>query len=281
MALVWTLIISVIAATIVGFWLSYAGLHAFAFRAGLRGPEAWAWPASVDLFILAGELGVTISAVRGKTDRIAWAYLTGGAAPLGAVQHRARLAGRGLVGQVRGCGGPAGRGDARAGRAAAPGGQGRRPPAVTRFRRGGGPTPEARRRRCCGTPGGAGNPLSQNQLETRFGLTRAEAKNLYARVIPQTPAAAAPAPSPPGDGKPPRLAMPPAGTAMPSPVDTVPAGPSRLQREPAVARACRCGHTREPHSHHSRRHSTWCSACPAGVCVRWRPRRWWHRGRHA
>ena len=80
MALVWTLIISVIAATIVGFWLSYAGLHAFAFRAGLRGPEAWAWPASVDLFILAGELGVTISAVRGKTDRIAWAYLIGGAA---------------------------------------------------------------------------------------------------------------------------------------------------------------------------------------------------------
>ena len=51
-------------ATAVGFWLSYGGLHDFALRAGLHGPEAWAWPASVDLFILAGEAGVTISALR-------------------------------------------------------------------------------------------------------------------------------------------------------------------------------------------------------------------------
>ena len=69
-------------ATAVGFWLSYAGLHAFAYRAGLRGPEAWAWPSSVDLFILAGELGITISTLRdGATDWRAWVYFAAGAGP--------------------------------------------------------------------------------------------------------------------------------------------------------------------------------------------------------
>lgn len=63
------------AATAVGFWLSYAGLHDFAVHAGLRGPEAWAWPGSVDLFILAGEAGVTIAALRRQQDRAAWVYL--------------------------------------------------------------------------------------------------------------------------------------------------------------------------------------------------------------
>jgi hypothetical protein len=63
------------AATAVGFWLSYSGLHDFALRAGLRGPEAWAWPSSVDLFIAAGEAGVTISALRKESDWPAWAYL--------------------------------------------------------------------------------------------------------------------------------------------------------------------------------------------------------------
>jgi hypothetical protein len=71
-----------IIATAVGFWLSYAGLHSFAVRAGLRGPEAWAWPSSVDLFILAGELGITISTLRdGKTDWRAWVYFGAGAGP--------------------------------------------------------------------------------------------------------------------------------------------------------------------------------------------------------
>lgn len=69
-------------ATGIGFWLSYAGLHAFDTRAGLRGPEAWAWPSSVDLFILAGELGITISALRdGRTDWHAWVYFFAGCGP--------------------------------------------------------------------------------------------------------------------------------------------------------------------------------------------------------
>jgi hypothetical protein len=66
------------AATVVGFWLSYSGLHDFALRAGLAGAQAWAWPASVDLFIAAGEAGVTISALRRHRDPAAWAYLAAG-----------------------------------------------------------------------------------------------------------------------------------------------------------------------------------------------------------
>jgi hypothetical protein len=69
------MVVATAAATMVGFWLSYDGLHEFALRAGLRGPEAWAWPASVDLFILAGEAGVTIAALRRDRDRAAWCYL--------------------------------------------------------------------------------------------------------------------------------------------------------------------------------------------------------------
>ena len=69
-------------ATGVGFWLSYAGLHSFAARAGLSGPVAWAWPASVDLFILAGELGITISTLRdGRPDWRAWGYFAAGCGP--------------------------------------------------------------------------------------------------------------------------------------------------------------------------------------------------------
>lgn len=70
-----------VAATLVGFWLSYAGLHAFARRSGLHGAEAWAWPASVDLFIMVGEFGLTISAIRRKRDPLAWVYLLAGFGP--------------------------------------------------------------------------------------------------------------------------------------------------------------------------------------------------------
>jgi hypothetical protein len=69
-------------ATGIGFWLSYAGMHAFDRASGLRGPEAWAWPSSVDLFILAGELGITISTLRdGRADWRAWVYFAAGCGP--------------------------------------------------------------------------------------------------------------------------------------------------------------------------------------------------------
>ena len=77
-----TMAVVTVIATGVGFWLSYAGLHAFATRAGLRGPEAWAWPSSVDLFILTGELGITISTLRDQRhDWRAWVYFGMGCGP--------------------------------------------------------------------------------------------------------------------------------------------------------------------------------------------------------
>ena len=80
-AAVAALVTVTVAATAVGFWLSYAGLHNFATRNGLHGADAWAWPASVDLFILAGELGITISAIRREHDPMAWIYLFAGFGP--------------------------------------------------------------------------------------------------------------------------------------------------------------------------------------------------------
>jgi Protein of unknown function (DUF2637) len=196
-------VVAVLAASAVGFWLSYAGLHAFAWRAGLRGPEAWAWPASVDLFILAGELGVTISAVKGRHDKIAWAYLTAAAllsvtfnvlhvqadpvwwgryavaavppaAAILALAALMRQVFRGLTAVPATIGGTV---PTDAGNAAA----------------------IALRATIA-----AGNPLSQNQLQERFGLSRPAARELRARLLPQTPA----------------------GTDLPSPRhQTVPAGP--------------------------------------------------------
>jgi len=42
--------------TAAAFWLSYEHLHDIADDNGLDGARAWAWPATVDLFIVAGEL---------------------------------------------------------------------------------------------------------------------------------------------------------------------------------------------------------------------------------
>jgi hypothetical protein len=79
--LIIALAVAVIAAMNVGFWLSYGGLHDFALLGGLRGNEAWAWPASVDLFTLSGELGVTISAITRKADPVSWVLLVVGFIP--------------------------------------------------------------------------------------------------------------------------------------------------------------------------------------------------------
>ncbi|MFE0819148.1 DUF2637 domain-containing protein [Streptomyces sp. NPDC058847] len=54
------------------FWLSYEHLHDIADTNGLDGARAWAWPATVDLFIVAGELLVLRASLRGAVDW--WAY---------------------------------------------------------------------------------------------------------------------------------------------------------------------------------------------------------------
>lgn len=56
--------------TVAAFWLSYANLHGVASGHGLHGApaRAWAWPATIDLFIVIGELLIVRAAVTGRRD---------------------------------------------------------------------------------------------------------------------------------------------------------------------------------------------------------------------
>lgn len=58
----------IIALTGVAFWLSYAHLAEIAGAHGLSGERAWAWPATLDAFIVAGELLMLRAALRHRTD---------------------------------------------------------------------------------------------------------------------------------------------------------------------------------------------------------------------
>jgi hypothetical protein len=69
------MVAAVATATGVGFWLSYSNLHDFATRAGEKGAEAWAWPSTVDLFIVAGEAALLIGFLLHKKDPWGWVYL--------------------------------------------------------------------------------------------------------------------------------------------------------------------------------------------------------------
>lgn len=60
----------IIALTAAAFWLSYAHLAEVAQAHGMQNKEvrAWAWPATLDLFIVAGELLMLRAALAGKVD---------------------------------------------------------------------------------------------------------------------------------------------------------------------------------------------------------------------
>lgn len=60
----------IVALTAAAFWLSYAHLAEVARRHGLSGApvRAWAWPATLDLFIVAGELLMLRAALARKVD---------------------------------------------------------------------------------------------------------------------------------------------------------------------------------------------------------------------
>ncbi|WP_406306291.1 DUF2637 domain-containing protein [Streptomyces sp. NBC_00885] len=82
-----------VALTATAFWLSYEHLHDVAAANGLTGIRAWAWPGTVDLFIIAGELLILRAAMRGRFD---WfAYLLAGVGSLGSIALNVAGVGKG------------------------------------------------------------------------------------------------------------------------------------------------------------------------------------------
>lgn len=65
------------------FWLSYEHLHDVAEDHGLHGARAWAWPGTVDLFIIVGELLILRASLLGRVDR--WAIALAASGSLGSI----------------------------------------------------------------------------------------------------------------------------------------------------------------------------------------------------
>lgn len=73
-----------IALTAVAFWLSYEHLHDVAHSNGLRdSARSWAWPATVDMFIVIGELLMLRASLRGRVDW--WAIGLAASGSLGSI----------------------------------------------------------------------------------------------------------------------------------------------------------------------------------------------------
>lgn len=64
-------VIATIFLTAAAFWLSYEHLHDVAGLNGLDGARAWAWPATVDTFIVIGESMILVASLLRRTDRVA------------------------------------------------------------------------------------------------------------------------------------------------------------------------------------------------------------------
>ncbi|MFD5034987.1 DUF2637 domain-containing protein [Streptomyces sp. NPDC058405] len=75
----------IVALTVGAFWLSYAHLAEVAGKHGLGGSPVrqWAWPATVDAFIVAGELLMLRAGLRRVTDR--WAIALTAAGSVGSI----------------------------------------------------------------------------------------------------------------------------------------------------------------------------------------------------
>lgn len=55
----------------VTFWLSYEALHTLAAANGLTGERAWAWPATIDAFIIIGEVLILRASLLRRVDWLA------------------------------------------------------------------------------------------------------------------------------------------------------------------------------------------------------------------
>ncbi|MDX3229396.1 DUF2637 domain-containing protein [Streptomyces sp. ME19-01-6] len=60
--------LATVALTAAAFWLSYEHLHDTAAANGLGGVRAWAWPATIDMFIVVGELLMLRASLARHTD---------------------------------------------------------------------------------------------------------------------------------------------------------------------------------------------------------------------
>ncbi|MFF4246241.1 DUF2637 domain-containing protein [Streptomyces sp. NPDC001822] len=69
--------------TAAAFWLSYEHLHDVADGNGLDSTRAWVWPATVDLFIIAGELLMLRAALQHRID--GWAITLAATGSLGSI----------------------------------------------------------------------------------------------------------------------------------------------------------------------------------------------------
>ncbi|WP_308283877.1 DUF2637 domain-containing protein [Streptomyces buecherae] len=65
------------------FWLSYEHLHDTAAANGLSGARAWAWPGTIDLFIIVGELLMLRASLLRRTD--GWAVGLTASGSLGSI----------------------------------------------------------------------------------------------------------------------------------------------------------------------------------------------------
>ncbi|MFE9853603.1 DUF2637 domain-containing protein [Streptomyces sp. NPDC005576] len=65
------------------FWLSYEHLHDVADDNGLNGARAWAWPGTIDAFILIGELLILRASLRRRID--GWAIALAAIGSLGSI----------------------------------------------------------------------------------------------------------------------------------------------------------------------------------------------------
>ncbi|MFD9920636.1 DUF2637 domain-containing protein [[Kitasatospora] papulosa] len=71
------------ALTAVSFWLSFETLHDLAIAHDLKGERAWAWPATVDLFIIVGELLILRASLMHRVDW--WAIVLTAAGSVGSI----------------------------------------------------------------------------------------------------------------------------------------------------------------------------------------------------
>ncbi|MFC9424915.1 DUF2637 domain-containing protein [Streptomyces sp. NPDC056987] len=91
----------IVALTAAGFWLSYAHLAEVAGRHGLGGSPTrqWAWPATLDAFIVAGELLMLRAGLRAVTD--GWAVVLTATGSVGSIAlNVAGVSGTGRPGPV-------------------------------------------------------------------------------------------------------------------------------------------------------------------------------------